>query len=117
MSVEALHVIIIKMFEEFAWYLLAVILAIFVVNRLSVTRNLPPGPFPLPIIGNAHKLAADTRHLDLMAMEKIYGHVFRLYLGSQLVIVVSGQDAIKEVLVRKSAEFAGRPRFYTAEVY
>ena len=117
MSVEALHVIIIKMFEEFAWYLLAVILAIFVVNRLTETRNLPPGPFPLPIIGNAHKLAAETRHLDLMAMEKIYGHVFRLYLGSQLVVVVSGQDAIKEVLVRKSAEFAGRPRFYTAEVY
>jgi len=50
-------------------------------------------------------------------MEKQYGHVFRLYLGSQLVVVVSGANAVKEVLITKSAEFAGRPNVYTAEVY
>ena len=64
-----------------------------------------------------HKLAADSRHVDLMATEKQYGHVFRLYLGSQLVIMVSGANAVKEVLVTKSAEFAGRPNFYTGEVF
>ena len=87
------------MFEELAWFLLAIFLVTFVVNRFSAAKSLPPGPFPLPIIGNATKLAAHTRHLDLMAMEKQYGHVFRLYLGSRLVIIVSGQKAIKEALV------------------
>ena len=106
------------MFEELAWFLLAIIAMTMVVNRFfAIKPLLPPGPFPLPIIGNAHKLAADSRHVDLMAMEKQYGHVFRLYLGSQLVIVVSGQNAVKDILVTKSAEFAGRPTLYTSEVY
>ena len=105
------------MFEELLWFILVVILVTLVVNHFTATRNLPPGPFPLPIIGNAHKLAADSRHVDLMQLEKQYGKVFRLYLGSQLVVVVSGGDALKEVLVTKSADFAGRPILYTTEVY
>ncbi|KAJ7319209.1 hypothetical protein OS493_036372 [Desmophyllum pertusum] len=104
-------------FEDLAWFTLAVILVTLIVNHFAEAKNLPPGPLPLPIIGNAHKLAADSRHVDLMEMEKQYGKVFRLYLGSQLVIVVSGGNALKEVLVTKSAEFAGRPSLYTSEVY
>ena len=105
------------MFEELAWLILAVILVTLVINHFTTNNNLPPGPFPLPIIGNAHKLAADSRHRDLMELEKQYGSVFRLYLGSQLVVVVSGGNALKEVLVTKSAEFAGRPSFYTAHIF
>ncbi|KAJ7319206.1 hypothetical protein OS493_036369 [Desmophyllum pertusum] len=105
------------MFEELLWFILAVILVTLIVNRFTATKNLPPGPFPLPIIGNAHKISHDSRHLDLTALEKQYGKVFRLYLGSQLVIVVSGGNAVKEVLVTKSAEFAGRLSLYTLEIY
>ena len=105
------------MFEQLAWIILAVILVKLIVNHFTTTRNLPPGPFPLPIIGNAHKLAADSRHVDLVDLEKQYGKVFRLYLGSQLVVVVSGGKALKEVLVTKSAEFAGRPSLHTSELY
>ncbi|KAL9961429.1 hypothetical protein ACROYT_G030367 [Oculina patagonica] len=104
-------------FEELAWLVVAVILVTLIVNHFTTTRNLPPGSFPLPIIGNAHNLAADSRHVDLMELAKQYGKVFRLYLGSQLVVVVSAEKALKEVLVTKSAEFAGRPSFYTSEVY
>ena len=104
------------MIEELVWLILGVILVKLVVNHFTTNRNLPPGPFPFPIIGNAHKLAAASRHLDLIGLEKQYGKVFRLYLGSKLVIVVSGGNALKEVLVTKSAEFAGRPSFYTTEV-
>lgn len=105
------------MVEELAWVALAIILVFFMVNRFSVAKNLPPGPIPLPIIGNVFKIASDSRHVDLMEMEKQYGHVYRLYLGSQLVVIVSGAQAVKEVLVTKSAEFAGRPQVYTVEVY
>ena len=105
------------MFEELAWFFLAVIVVKLIVDHFNTARNLPPGPFPLPIIGNAHKLAADSRHVDLVKLEKQYGKVFRLYLGSQLVVVVSGGDALKEVLVTKSADFAGRPNLHTSQVY
>ena len=114
MATENLRII---MFEELAWPILAIILVILIINRFHETRNLPPGPFPFPIIGNAHKLAAASRHVELMELEKIYGKVFRLYLGSKLVVVASGANAIKEVLVSKSAEFAGRPSLYSSEIF
>ena len=103
------------MFEELSWVVLAIILVAIIINHFTQSKHLPPGPFRLPIIGNSHKLAADSRHVDLMAMEKQYGHVFRLYLGSQLVVVVSGANAVDEVLITKSAEFAGPPNFYNGE--
>jgi len=105
------------MFEELGWFLLAIILATVIFNHFSAAKNLPPGPFPLPIIGNAHQLSAESRHLDFWAIEKQYGHVFRLYVGSQLVIVVSGVEAVKEVLVTKSVEFGGRPSNNTVDIF
>ena len=105
------------MFEELLWATLAFILLAWAFNGYFKATSLPPGPFPLPIIGNLLKVAVDSPHIDLMKMEIQYGHVFRLYLGSQLVVIVSGEEAIKEVLVTRSSEFAGRPNVYTGEVY
>ena len=105
------------MLEELAWFILAVILVTWIVNRFSAAKHLPPGPFSLPIIGNLHQLSAESRHVDFNAMEKQYGHVFRLYLGSQLVIIVSGVKAVKEVLVTRSVEFGGRPSTHTLDIF
>ena len=52
-------------------------------------------------------LSINSRHVDLTKIENLYGKVFRLYLGSQLVVVVSGEEAIKDVLVTKWTKFAG----------
>lgn len=69
----------------------------------------PPGPFPWPIIGNAPQLG-NTPHLCLSRMAQKYGNVFQIKLGSRAVVVLNG-DAIKQALVKKSVEFAGRPDF------
>lgn len=69
--------------------------------------TLPPGPFPLPLMGNLH-LLGDNLHVILETLSRQYGDVFRLYIGSKLVIVLSG-NAIREGLVRNPANFAGRP--------
>ncbi|XP_001632363.3 cytochrome P450 2U1 [Nematostella vectensis] len=69
--------------------------------------NLPPGPRPLPLIGNLN-LLSNQMHLDFAALEKTYGKIFRVYLAHKPIIVLSG-DAIKEALVRQPRNFAGRP--------
>lgn len=81
------------------------------------TPKLPPGPCSWPIVGNAHLMTSESRLADFMEMEKKYGNVFRLYLGKQLAIIVSGRDAIKEAFLTKAADFAGRPILYSTEVF
>ncbi|XP_062375467.1 cytochrome P450 1B1 [Sardina pilchardus] len=68
-----------------------------------------PGPFPWPIVGNAPQLGS-APHLSFTRMAQIYGNIFQIKLGSRTVVVLNG-DAIKEALVRKGVDFAGRPDF------
>lgn len=68
-----------------------------------------PGPFPWPIIGNAPQLG-NSPHLSFARMAQKYGDVFQIKLGSRTVVVLNG-DAIKQALVKKGVDFAGRPNF------
>ena len=43
---------------------------------------------------------------------KQYGKVFSLRLGSYKAVVAASPESVKEMLVSKSAEYAGRPPFY-----
>ncbi|XP_042312512.1 cytochrome P450 1B1 [Sceloporus undulatus] len=70
----------------------------------------PPGPFPWPLVGNAAQLGG-APHLALGRLAAIYGGIFQLRLGSWPVVVLSGEHAIRQALVRQGAAFAGRPPF------
>ncbi|KAJ8418029.1 hypothetical protein AAFF_G00137380 [Aldrovandia affinis] len=69
----------------------------------------PPGPFPWPVIGNAAQMGS-TPHLYFSRMAQKYGDVFQIKLGSRTVVVLNG-DAIRTALIKKGADFAGRPDF------
>uniref|UniRef100_A0A8C6SPJ3 Uncharacterized protein n=1 Tax=Neogobius melanostomus TaxID=47308 RepID=A0A8C6SPJ3_9GOBI len=63
-------------------------------------KNFPPGPTALPFLGNVLNLA----------LRRTYGNVHSLYIGHRAVVVVSGTKALKEALVNKAVDFAGRPQ-------
>ena len=42
-----------------------------------------------------------------------YGDVFSMMLGSRLVVVLNGSEAIREALINRAVAFAGRPDFYS----
>ena len=77
--------------------------------------GLPPGPIPLPIIGNIHLLGTSP-HSALKHLSKKYGDVYRIYFGSEMAIVVTHIDPAVEGLIQKSATFAGRPSTYTLDI-
>lgn len=70
--------------------------------------NLPPGPTPLPILGNYLQLSNGDLVESLLNLGKKYGEVFTIYLGSRPVIVVSGYKAVKEVYVDRGDDFLAR---------
>ena len=49
-------------------------------------------------------------------MAEKYGNIFSIRLGTRLVVVLNGADAIREGLVKRSAFFAGRPPLFSLQI-
>jgi len=71
-----------------------------------------PGPKPLPIIGNVLELGSRP-YLSLTAMAERYGHVFQIQIGMRPVVVISGNDMVRQALIKQGEDFAGRPDLYS----
>ncbi|MBN3305129.1 CP2K1 protein, partial [Amia calva] len=81
----------------------------------SSALKAPPGPFPLPIIGNLHQLDLKRPYRSLMQLSKKYGSVFTIHLGPRKVVVLAGYETVKDVLINHAEEFGDRdmlPVFY-----
>ncbi|XP_004622014.2 cytochrome P450 2C18-like isoform X3 [Sorex araneus] len=70
--------------------------------------KLPPGPTPLPIIGNILQVDVKNISQSLSNLSKVYGPVFTVYFGMKPAVVLYGYEAVKEALVDLGEEFAGR---------
>ncbi|KAK7168283.1 hypothetical protein R3I94_002362 [Phoxinus phoxinus] len=71
-------------------------------------ENEPPGPKPLPLLGNLLMLDINKPHLSLCEMAKQFGPVFTVYLGPKKVVVLAGYKTVKQALVNYADEFGDR---------
>lgn len=97
--------------------LLGLSLLLFVALRGSRGDGgrLPPGPTPLPLIGNLLQISPSRTLQSLLKLRDVYGPVFTVYLGTRRVVVLCGHAAVREALVEHAEEFAGRGRMPTVE--
>ncbi|GMQ05159.1 hypothetical protein CsSME_00050293 [Camellia sinensis var. sinensis] len=58
--------------------------------------KLPPGPTPLPLIGNFLKLS-DKPHKSLAELAKIYGPIMTIKLGQVNIVVISSPTMAKDL--------------------
>ena len=56
-------------------------------------------------------------HIFFYSLRKTYGGLFTIKLGSWRTVVAASPESIKEVLVTKSADFAGRLLFYSISLF
>uniref|UniRef100_A0A4X2LBS9 Cytochrome P450 n=1 Tax=Vombatus ursinus TaxID=29139 RepID=A0A4X2LBS9_VOMUR len=78
--------------------------------------KLPPGPVPLPIIGNILQLDLKNIPESLCKLGKQYGPVFTLQFGGERVVMLHGYKAVKEALIDHGDKFADRGRIPIMEV-
>ncbi|XP_060114378.1 cytochrome P450 2G1-like [Heteronotia binoei] len=96
--------------------ILAICLVVITVKRKSSSHGrMPPGPTPLPLIGNFLQLKAAETCKSLIKLSEKYGPVFTVYFGSRPVVILCGHEAVKEALVDKAEEFSGRKTMPTLE--
>ena len=90
--------------------LIAIAICLYIYKYCLEDRilNLPPGPLPLPIVGNLLSLGLDARK-PLLKLKQLYGDVFTLYMGSRRVVFLNSYNAIKDAFVKNGQAFSGRP--------
>ncbi|XP_068136102.1 cytochrome P450 2K6-like [Hyperolius riggenbachi] len=94
--------------------LVSVVAFLFLVNfyksqRKEKDTNLPPGPRPLPIIGNMHLFDFQESHKSFVKLSKEYGPIYTAHTALGKIVVLCGYDIIKEALIDHAEEFADRP--------
>ncbi|KAH9494992.1 hypothetical protein Btru_018352 [Bulinus truncatus] len=91
-----------------------VVTVVWLVHR-KFSRPQPPGPAAyIPGIGHLLMLSSHPAR-KLRKLRQQYGDVFKLYMGTYPVIIVSGFDVINEILLTRGAEFSNRPHSFLAE--
>nr|XP_020633780.1 cytochrome P450 2C18-like isoform X3 [Pogona vitticeps] len=79
-------------------------------SRTQGKGRLPPGPMPLPLVGNFLQLKTNFLSKALQQLSEKYGPVFTVHFGRSPVVVLHGYDVIKEALIDHGDEFAFRGR-------
>ncbi|XP_051488583.1 cytochrome P450 2K4-like [Apus apus] len=70
--------------------------------------NLPPGPRPLPLIGNLNVVDLKKPFQSLTELSKIHGNVFTVHFGPRKVVVLAGYETIKDALYNHAEDFGER---------
>uniref|UniRef100_A0A287DG20 Cytochrome P450 2E1 n=1 Tax=Ictidomys tridecemlineatus TaxID=43179 RepID=A0A287DG20_ICTTR len=96
---------------------LVTLLFISIWKQIHSSWNLPPGPFPLPIVGNVLQVDLKDIPKSFARLAERFGPVFTLYLGTRRVVVLHGYKAVKEVLLNRKNEFSGRGKIPAFHMY
>ncbi|XP_054154924.1 cytochrome P450 2E1-like [Oppia nitens] len=110
---------------RYLWTTILCLLLGFLVYKLSKFYyqyySLPPGPFPLPIIGNMlckllNKITILPKFWDdsIREMAKKYGPIFTVYFGNNPQIIITDADIARQVFSKN--EFSGRFHNYFASL-
>ncbi|KAI1503389.1 cytochrome P450 [Biscogniauxia marginata] len=93
--------------------LLFILYKINTVGRRS--KSMPPGPPTLPIIGNIHQIPTERSHFQFQKWAEEYGPVYSLMIGTRVMIVLSSDQAIRDLLDKRSAIYSARPDYYIGQ--
>ncbi|XP_021056769.1 cytochrome P450 2C70 [Mus pahari] len=81
---------------------------LFLWNQHRDRGKLPPGPTPLPIVGNILQVDVKNLSKSMGMLAKKYGPVFTVYLGMKPTVVLHGYKALKEALIDQGEEFSDK---------
>ncbi|KIA75329.1 hypothetical protein HK57_00208 [Aspergillus ustus] len=79
--------------------------------------NYPPGPRPLPGLGNVHQMPSSHPCLKFDEWAKEYGPIVGLKLGPTNMVILNDATLVYEHIVKHGQHFSGRPSRFIAQNY
>ncbi len=89
-----------------------------VVHDVILWKRMPPGPQPLPFIGNKFDIPSKYPWIQFQEWSKKYGPIYTLWLGRRPTVIISDPTITAELLEKRSHKYSSRPRFVVmGEIY
>lgn len=105
-------------FQLLTWHPYSLAFTIIIVPIISVLIHdfllylrLPPGPVPLPFIGNKLIIPTSSPWVQFEKWSKMYGPIFTLWIGRRPTIIISDPNVAVDLLEKRSTKYSSRPRF------
>ncbi|XP_035190981.1 cytochrome P450 2J6-like isoform X1 [Oxyura jamaicensis] len=92
-----------------AFVVLVIFLLIIQFLKLrKACQQFPPGPTPLPLLGNLVQMNFQLHRDLLMELAKTYGNMYTLWFGWAPVIILNGFQAVKDGMTTHPDDVSGR---------
>jgi hypothetical protein len=90
---------------------IAGILVLGVLRRQAARRSLalPPGPKPLPIIGNLFDIPQEKEWLTYHSWTEKYGDIVFIEALGQKIVILGSATVVNDLMERRSAVYSDRP--------
>ncbi|TPX12326.1 uncharacterized protein E0L32_006973 [Thyridium curvatum] len=98
--------------------LLVVAPAVILLRDVYVWWRMPPGPTPLPFLGNKFQLPKSQPWLQFERWSRVYGPIFTVWIGRRPTVVISDPVVASDLMEARSSKYSSRPRMVAmGEIY
>lgn len=90
--------------------LLVAIPAVTLLYDFVTWLRMPPGPTPLPFIGNKLQLPKSKPWIQFQEWSKTYGPIYTIWIGRRPTVIISDPVVATDLLESRSSKYSSRPR-------
>ena len=97
---------------------LVVIPLVILVHDILQWLRLPPGPPPIPFIGNKFDIPKSQPWIQFQEWSQRYGPIFTLWIGRKPTLIISDPQIAVDLMEKRSNKYSSRPRMVVmGEIY
>lgn len=89
-----------------------------ILHDIVVYLRLPPGPTPLPFLGNNLSIPKSKPWIQFQQWSRQYGPIFTLWIGRKPTLIISDPQIAVDLMEKRSNKYSSRPRMVVmGEIY